>query len=230
MPEKGKRTDRGMQRVPEPELMNEKEQVEAYALADFSAPNTLFVEIFSKFFSAQKIEGRVVDLGCGPADILIRFAKAFPECNCIGVDGASNMLDYGQKAIEAAGLEERVSLMNAVLPINKIREKYDVILSNSLLHHLSNGHHLWQTIREMGKLGTAVLVMDLYRPESEEAALKIVNRYSADEPQILKNDFFHSLLAAYSVSEVAKQLQQAGMAHLQVEKVSDRHFCVVGNL
>ncbi|HQR49986.1 MAG TPA: hypothetical protein PL152_11655, partial [Steroidobacteraceae bacterium] len=63
-----------MQRIPEPELMDEFEQARAYAEADFSEPNQRFVQLFEAEFPALT-SGCVVDLGCGPGDIAVRLAR-----------------------------------------------------------------------------------------------------------------------------------------------------------
>jgi len=53
-----------MQRIPEPELMDESEQALAYANADFSEPNQRFVEAFAAEFPGFT-RGAVLDLGWG---------------------------------------------------------------------------------------------------------------------------------------------------------------------
>ncbi len=220
-----------MQRIPEPELMNGHQQAKAYALADFEGPNSSFINAFQELAGNKEIYGRVVDLGCGPADILIRFAGLYRQTTCLGIDGSANMLDFGEQAITDAGLGKRVELVEATLPLSeKTQTNFDVILSNSLLHHLPTPHTLWQAIRQLGKKGSLVLVMDLLRPLSPEDAQGIVERYSGSEPQVLKDDFYHSLLAAYTLDEVRLQLQQSGLDCLQAEQCSDRHFCVRGQL
>jgi hypothetical protein len=52
--------------------------------------------------------------------------------------------------------------------------------------------------------------------------------YSGDEAEILKRDFYNSLLAAYRPDEVRGQLSEAGLDFLEVDVVSDRHFVVWG--
>ncbi len=47
-------------------------------------------------------------------------------------------------------------------------------------------------------------------------------------PLSCRQDFFNSLLAAYTVDEVHAQLARTGLGHLQVEAVSDRHLTVAG--
>ena len=220
-----------MNRVPEPEIMNGREQAWAYAMADFEAPNQMFVDLFVRKFSGLQVTGSVLDLGCGPADIPIRFALQYPQCLVCGVDGAAAMLEYGRKSIDDRGLENRITLIEGILPnISLPLENYNVLLSNSLLHHLDDPQVMWRTIKDCGKKDAAVLIMDLFRPAGREEARKIVEKYSANEPAILKEDFYHSLLAAYSVEEVRKQLETAKLAHLNIEQTSDRHFIVTGFL
>ncbi|MCW5213522.1 class I SAM-dependent methyltransferase, partial [Desulfobulbus sp. TB] len=81
-----------MKRILEPELMEGKEQGLVYAQADFSGPNTLFLDLFAEKFSHFSGKGTVLDLGCGPADILIHFAHKYLDCTCVGIDGAEAML------------------------------------------------------------------------------------------------------------------------------------------
>ena len=85
-----------MERTPEPELMNDAEQAAAYAFADFEEPHSRFIELFRETFPAEVVAGAVLDLGCGPGDITIRFVHAFPECVVHGVDGAVAMLAHGR--------------------------------------------------------------------------------------------------------------------------------------
>ena len=88
-----------MKRIPEPDLMNGDKQALAYANADFNEPHSLFIELFRQTFSYTNIQGLVLDLGCGPADISIRFAKTYPRCLIEGVDGSKNMLKHGREAV-----------------------------------------------------------------------------------------------------------------------------------
>ncbi len=223
-----------MKRIPEPELMDETSQARAYAEADFSEPNQLFLELFAEHF--PDFNGRTaVDLGCGPADIAIDFALRFPDTKVIGVDGAQAMLKFGHSRIEKTGLASQVELkclylapetVNQILPPGTA----DAVISNSLLHHLATPEALWQAINKLGHAGTKVLVMDLFRPASTEAAAAIVSEYAASEPDILRTDFYNSLLAAYTVDEVRRQLGAAGLVNLEVKEVSDRHLLVSGDL
>jgi ubiquinone/menaquinone biosynthesis C-methylase UbiE len=220
-----------MRRVPEPELMNDAAQAHAYAHADFAEPHQRFVELFKESFPGLNVAGRVLDLGCGPADVTIRFARAFPECTIEGVDGAESMLHHGAYYVGRAGLKQRIHLVHARLPHAQLPARaYDVIISNSLLHHLHDPMVLWQAIKSHAKPGAAVFVMDLLRPQSREQAQALVDQYAAGEPDILRQDFFNSLLAAFRVDEVGAQLRDCNLLSLETQQVSDRHLIVRGHL
>ena len=216
-----------MDRIIEPELMEEEEQGLAYAQADFSGPNKQFLDLFAAKFPDFSGSGKVIDLGCGPADILIRFARRYPDCACVGIDGAKAMLAPGCRVVEQEGLSHRITLRCQCLPLAGTEGSFQVILSNSLLHHLHRPEILWQTIRDCTAPGGSILIMDLFRPFSKGAARHIVDVYAGQEPAILQTDFYNSLLAAFRVDEVRNQLQQAGL-DLHCEEVSDRHLAVWG--
>lgn len=221
-----------MKRRPEPELMDDQAQAIAYAAADFNASNTLFIDLLLGL-NPGPLEGAcALDLGCGPADISIRFLRAYPKATCDALDGAQSMLDLARTALDALpGVAPRCRLLceqipSAVLP----KGHYDLILSNSLLHHLHDPQVLWRTLREVGKPGAVVLVMDLMRPASAGWIEALVATYVADEPEILRSDFRNSLFAAFEPAEVAEQLKLAGLDMLDVGVVSDRHLAVSGRL
>jgi ubiquinone/menaquinone biosynthesis C-methylase UbiE len=220
-----------MQRVPEPELMDDDEQARAYAEADFSEPHDRFVRLFRDTFPDVPLNGPVLDLGCGPADVTIRFARAYPHCLIDGVDGAAAMLRQGREAVRRAGLEGRIRLIQghlpgAVLPL----DRYDAVISNSLLHHLADPAVLWLSARCWGRAGAPVFVMDLMRPETPEQAEALAARYAADAPEVLRRDFYHSLRAAYRPDEVRAQLEALGLGNFEVRVVGDRHFIVAGRV
>jgi SAM-dependent methyltransferase len=218
-----------MDRVAEPELMLDEEQVRAYAAADFSEPNSRFVTLLRERLVDLPLRGRALDLGCGPADLTIRLARALPGWTIDGIDGSEPMLTLGRAAVARAGLETRVRLHRVVLP-NALPDcgSYELLVSNSLLHHLDDPAALWKAISASVMRGGSALVMDLLRPASREEAEALVSTHAAIELPVLRRDFFNSLCAAYRPDEVRSQLLRAGLGHLRVEVVSDRHFAVFG--
>ena len=218
-----------MQRVTEPELMNDSAQVAAYTQADFEEAHSTIVNQFSRYFPNITRVDSLLDLGCGPGDITVRFAHKFPSCRVDAVDGAENMLIAARRRIESESLQNRIILHQYQLPNCELpAHDYDVIVSNSLLHHLHEPQDLWSCIRKYATHQTAIYICDLMRPDSQGEAKLLVEEYARQEPEILRNDFYNSLLAAFTVDEVAAQLNTANLAGLKVEIISDRHLTIHG--
>ena len=215
-----------MKRVLEPEIMDDEEQVLAYAEADFSSSNQLFVDrLVAKDRSNMK---HVLDLGCGPADICIRLVRMNPSVHITAIDASAAMVRLAQQAVVDATLQDQVTVVKARLPGLSLEEDdFDTIISKDLLHHLPNPSIFWQELKHLAKRHTAIGVMDLLRPGSEDEAKAIVESVSTHEPEILKMDFYNSLLAAFSLDEVTSQFRELGL-EFTVEKVSERHFLVTG--
>ena len=216
-----------MQRKAEPELMDDALQARAYAAADFEAPHNKFIALFQRCF--PDFEGReTLDLGCGPGDISRRFARAYPGCLIHGIDGAQAMLEEAHRLTPAKD-QAQIQFHCCLLPQDKLPQtEYDGLISNSLLHHLHDPLVLWQTINDYSGLDAYVFVMDLLRPDSEAEAQTLVDIYAEDEPELLRHDFYLSLLAAYRTDEVETQLLDSGIDYLRTEVASDRHFIVYG--
>ena len=217
-----------MERIPEQDLMDDAEQARAYADADFSEPHEAFLKLFVSCF--PDFSGHeIIDLGCGTADVIIRFAKAFPLIKIFGVDGAQAMLDIGMQDVKRNGLDRNIRLKKCKLPDSELScRKYDAVISNSLLHHLSDPLILWHTVKICTKPCAPIFIMDLLRPDNVESAKGLLQRYAADASPLLQKDFFNSLLAAYSVNEIRKQLDVVKIEYLHIDVVSDRHVLIWG--
>lgn len=220
-----------MKRVPEPELMTEQEQVEAYGGADFEEPHSNFMALLGSTFPDIPSVSTVLDLGSGAGDIVLRFAKEYPGARIDAVDGSPAMLEFASSLLSPyPDIEGRVSFTNSFIQ-DFIPEKiYDLIMSNSLLHHLHDPSNFWNKLGEASGPGTRIFVMDLLRPASVEEAGALLEKYTQGEPEVLKRDFYNSLLAAFEIDEVKAQIGNAGLGNLETKKVSDRHLIVFGSV
>ena len=216
-----------MDRILEPELMDDPEQARAYAQADFEKENQGFVDRFREYFPDFS-DGHALDLGCGPGDIPIRFAQAIPACRITGVDASAPMVRLAEEAVQKAGLSDRITFRCERFQDLAGTNIVDAAISNSLLHHVPNPLQFWHKLRLAVKPGSPVLVMDLLRPNSPEEAQAIVDRYASGAPDILRRDFYNSLLAAFTEDEIASQLARMNLTRLLIDVPDDRHWVVGG--
>ncbi|MBI3505215.1 MAG: class I SAM-dependent methyltransferase [Proteobacteria bacterium] len=221
-----------MPRTMEPEVMDNEANAKAYARADFSKVNQDFVDrLLEAHPDLRRAPASIVDLGCGPADIPRRLALAAPRARVVAVDASERMLELGRRALKASPVAAQVKLVLGRLPDVMLPPKsFDAVISNSLVHHLPDPSVFWSSAAQLAKDGGAVYVMDLFRPESDLKAREIVETAAKDEDPILKEDFYNSLLAAFTLDEVRAQLANAGLSRLRAEYASERHWLVSGRL
>ena len=224
-----------MDRICEPELMDDQAQALAYAAADFSAGDRAVVERFAAL-STPRPGDALLDLGCGPGNISFCLAEQFPQVRVLGVDGAAAMLQIARARLDRAPgrwpvLAFSHGLLGPAGLAPRPPDRFMGLISNSLLHHLHEPGVLWDALPLLAAPGAAVLVRDLRRPASPEAVQALLRQHLADAPPVLQRDYVASLHAAFSVDEVRQQLVVAGLAdQLQVAELDDRYLEVWGCL
>jgi len=217
-----------MERILEPEVMDDGEQVLAYARANFAASNQWYVDrLVAELPDRLDI---VLDLGCGPGDVDIALAQTHPTARITALDASEPMLAQARDRVAAAGLSERITLVHGYLPGTRLAEaSFSTIVSKDMLHHLPDPAVLWREASRLGRPGAAIRVMDLVRPATPEAARDIVESVAGGEHPVLKADFFNSLCAAFTPEEVRRQTEAAGLK-LQVVPAGERHMLITGDL
>lgn len=218
-----------MQRMPEPEIMDGIRQAEAYANADFTDSNMLFIDLFKSVFP-NLTSGSVLDLGCGPANIPIELCKEIPDLKITAVDGSPTMVRIAKDAVWRAGLSQRIEVIEAYLPSPScIYGEYDAIISKDNLHHLNDPMAFWTDVICSRGCLSKLLIMDLVRPETDMQTEEIVNVSSSNCPRILRDDLLSSLRAAYTLKEISMQLSRVGFYQLQTRRIGSRHFATWGH-
>jgi ubiquinone/menaquinone biosynthesis C-methylase UbiE len=219
-----------MNRQPEKEVMDGSAEAAAYAAADFSAVNDAFADRLIDL-SGNVQAAVAVDLGAGPGDIALRIWRRRPGWRIVAVDGSAAMLRLAKEAIDKAGAGRWIDLLEAdALASGLAGGTFDIVYSNSLLHHIRDPLALWRSMAALPKPGGLLFLRDLCRPATGEQARQIVQNYAGGESELLQKEFFDSLLAAYTVEEVRSQLTSAGLGRLSVAMSSDRHLDVWGQM
>lgn len=215
-----------MERIVEPELMDDPLQARAYAEADFDRSDQAFTERFLVLLGqpfprprppapGSAVGNGIVDLGCGPGNISFRLAAALPQARVLGIDGAASMVALAaehQQRHPGAWPQLRFQQLN--LPLidpAALDGPFAAVVSNSLLHHLHDPQVLWQAVGQLAAPGATIYIKDLRRPASAAAADALTERHTAGAPVVLRRDFRASLAAAFKAAEVEAQLAQAAL-------------------
>ncbi|WP_208742246.1 class I SAM-dependent methyltransferase [Leptospira kanakyensis] len=217
-----------MVRIPEPELMEDPTQVESYDQADFESAHSFLIRKFQDRLPQRFVPESILDLGCGPGDMSSRLYSQFPNANFTFLDGSEFMLDRCKKRMGTLVSEKRKDkidfkkeLVQGFVP----ESPYDLVFSNSLLHHIHDPFEFWGAVQRSIHNDSFIFISDLIRPDSLTSANQLMERYAKEESEILKKDFYNSLLAAYRIEEVKEMLEITRLdSKLNLEPVTDRHW------
>jgi len=216
-------------RQPEEEFMDLAHEAEAYAHADFSEVNDAFVQRLTELVPDE--QALAVDLGTGPADIPVRLARARPGWKIVAVDASPAMLSFAEERIEDEDLADRIELKLVDAKKTPFEEdSFDVVFSNSILHHLTDVAAFWKEVVRIARPGAFVFLRDLVRPVTPADAQAIVSRDAASESPTLQEAYYRSLLSSWTPREVREHLDAAGLDMLKVEPSLPDHLDVSGRL
>src|SRR4028118_1327272 len=201
-----------MQRILEPEVMDTSEEAIEYDAMDFTAVNTAFAQRTSELAPQS---GLVLDAGTGTARIPILICQKCPQLQIIGSDLSKNMLLIASKNVEQAGLQKQISLELAdskQLPYQD--GQFDIVISNSIVHHLPAPLALFLEIKRVLKQNGAIFIRDLFRPTDEARMNALVDSIGDDydeHQKMLFRDSLHAALVVLHSNDKDRKSGSAGM-------------------
>jgi SAM-dependent methyltransferase len=218
-------------RVPEPEVMDDSGEVEAYSSAAAQAhlhaiDNTLVEHVLRLVRGCE--HGRALDIGTGPGQIPIKLAPRLPRWSFVGVDRSPAMIAKASANLAAAadGLARRVAFELADgnrMPFPD--RSFELVMCNSVLHHLAEPEKL---LSEMARLVTgdgAILLRDLRRPNRLAYPLHVRwhgRNYSGEMLRLYRD----SVRAAYTPPELERLLESSGISGARIFQHQATHIGV----
>lgn len=212
-----------MQRVLEPEVMDSWEEAVEYNAMDFTEVNTAFAQ--RAIALKPPLTAKVLDAGTGTARIPVLLCLKYPHWQVFGIDLAKNMLQIGYKHVEQAGLQNQIVL--ELVDAKQLPYKdgdFDLVVSNSLVHHLPDPLPFFRELKRVLKPNGAILIRDLIRPPDEETMNNLVESIGTEYDTHQKQLFRDSLHAALTLDEVNQLISQVEIPGVVVYQSSDRHW------
>ena len=137
------------------------------------------------------------------------------------------MLIIGQRNVDEAKLNQRIRLERVDskrMPYPDL--EFDMLISNSLVHHLPDPSSFFGEIKRLVRPGGAILIRDLIRPDNDlivnELVDKIAENYNPHQQQL----FHDSLKAALTLTEVQELIDRVGLTQVKLTQSSDLHWTI----
>ena len=215
-------------RTLEPEVMDAVEEVHAYDTMNHSQVNQKFVEDLLTCFKIQP-DSRIVDLGTGTGLIPLEFVRQSSNGTITGLDLSAEMIQAARKHLLTHAVGDRIEFQQAEATATLLpAESYDMVMSNSIVHHIPEPLNLFVEATRLLKSGGQMFVRDLLRPDSAEEVEKLVQLHAANDTEFQQQLLRQSLHAALTVSEVESILNKIPDLQPKVVQTSDRHWTVTG--
>lgn len=223
-----------MQRVLEPEVMDNLDEAVEYNEMDFTEVNRSFVADLMAFAAATSPEGGevgsglgtdILDLGTGTARIPVELCRQHPAVRVMASDASVEMLELARYNIELGHLLDRVQLHRGdAKKLVFSKEFFDAVLSNSLVHHLPHCQEFFSEALRVLRPGGILFVRDLFRPESQSEVERLVVLHTAGENERSQQLFRQSLQAGWRIEEIAQVVAPMGVPSSAISMTSDRHW------
>jgi ubiquinone/menaquinone biosynthesis C-methylase UbiE len=195
-----------------------------YAAFDNGVVNDEFVR---RALELAPQAGNVLDVGTGPGDIAVLFATRAPRLRFLAIDLGEHMLGLARENVHRAGVGGRVVIARLDAKATGCAPaSFDMVISNSLVHHIPEPEDFFREIRRVARPGAGLFIKDLHRPADDAELQALVARYAQGCTPYQTQTFADSLHAALTADEVNAILKRVGWYDLEARRCSDRHWSI----
>lgn len=202
-------------RTPEPEVMNDANQIESYVRAyEWGGPTSaLQLHHLKELGILIRSGDTVVDLACGPGPLLLELAELYPDCSFIGVDLSPLMLANLEARAKSRNLKNIRTLLCDIRILNRalLDGGADLVISTSAMHHLpleDDLEKVFKTIHAIQKKEAGVYIFDFGLLKSPKTRHFFVNELRKTAPPLTVQDYEVSLNACFPLSTVFRIANQ----------------------
>lgn len=149
-----------------------------------------YADIARDIAAAAGPNAAVLDVGCGPAEVLVRLARISPTLQLTGVDVDGPMIERARRKAARAGVSPRFVVADAgALPFEDAT--FDLVTSSFAVHHWPDPHAGLAEVMRVLKSGGKAIIWDIaspmamveaHRAAPEAAGTELAGRREASGP------------------------------------------------
>ena len=160
-----------------------------------------------------------------PAHIPLLVADRVTDCTVLAVDLSPAMLAIAERRLMSSPHQTRIELhLGDARKLELAGHSFDAVFSNTIIHHLGDPRPVLREAARLLRPGGALLIRDLYRPDSDAAADRLVAAHAAGVGPVARELFRASLCAAFTPDELRALADECGLAGAELVIDTDRHM------
>ncbi len=214
-----------MERILEPEIMADKGEAEAYDQLVSDPQGEMLDTCFAlSVLDAAPAHGVILDLGVGTARIPINIRRFSDRHTICALDISQSMLEIAAKNIETGEALDihcvRADMKRLPFPDASV----DMVVSHVAMHHLPEPTRMLKEAARVLKHEGAFLIRDLKRPPNRIALALYVQIFGGGGYNTIQKKLYRdSLMAGFTVHELRRMAEDAGLERFTVKKYFITH-------
>lgn len=125
---------------------------------------------------------KILDIGCGAGNYTIKILQKIPNLDCTLLDLSLPMLNRAEERVKSLTYGQVKTVQGDIREIDIGREKYDIVISAAVLHHL-RGHdewkHVFKKIYDSLVIGGSFWIFDLISQEDNRIQKMNMDKYGS---------------------------------------------------
>lgn len=204
-------------------VMLDREQVDQYNKnGEDGGLAVLYDFIINTLLKISPLSGRALDICCGPAQLMLKNAKAMPGMHFTGLDLSPRMLAFGAENKNRMGVANADFKSGSMYELEQLFEnKFDLITWSDAMHHCDNEDNVIKVLNQISRIikdDGCLLIFDFIRPKTGKLALELSDLYARPFGDWLFQDNLDSYKAAFTFDEtedILKSSELKGWRHVE---------------
>lgn len=207
-------------RKPSIEAIDDLEVAKAFEkMTNFLPFKILRKRIISEL-KEYKLNGLLVDIGCGSGNLIVQIAQKFKNLDLIGLDNSNHILELATQRADKNGVKERIEFkFGSVESLPFLDNSVDFIISSLSLHHWLEPIKAFKELVRVLKEDGSLLIFDFRRNSRKFFYGLLTFATTVVVPKALKkiNEPLGSLKAGYTAEEIRALLSQINIQNFKIK-------------
>lgn len=211
-----------LERICEPEVMESRDDAQAYHSMDHGEANRAFVADLLHVWPCPRY---VLDVGTGTAELPVELCHRAEACRVRATDMSREMLQLARSTVESHGLSEHIELDYCDAKQMPYHDNtFDLVMCNGMLHHIAEPVTVLSESRRVAADGGMIFFRDLRRPTDSATLEHLVSTHVGTASRYQQELFRQSLRAGLDLDEIRATVASLGFDPETVQASSDRHW------